>query len=171
MGRFLLGIVIGVVLAPLAVVGAARAGLLSLTATASPPAWEARLGRTALHASAARGAKSVFRSASATVTEEDLGAGLRLYRMNCSGCHGDFGRPSSWGTTSFFPRVPQFAEHPSTLTRREMFFVVQNGVRYSGMGAWKNLLSDSDIWRVVSFVGRIRSLPPSVEERWKHPPQ
>ena len=170
MGKLLLGILIGLVLAPLAVAGAARAGVLSLTAIAPPPAWETNLGRSALHGSVSRAARRLPESPPAA-TEEDLRGGLRLYRMNCAGCHGDYGRPSDWGTTSFYPRVPQFAESPTTLTTREAFFVVKNGVRYSGMGAWRNLMNDADIWRVASFVSRMRSLPPSVEERWNKPPQ
>jgi hypothetical protein len=40
-------------------------------------------------------------------------------------------------------------------------------IRYSGMGAWKVLLPDEDIWRVVSFVSHVRALPPSVDAVWK----
>jgi mono/diheme cytochrome c family protein len=45
-------------------------------------------------------------------SEETLLAGAKIYRINCTGCHGDFGQPSMWGSNAFYPRVPQFAEVP-----------------------------------------------------------
>ena|SRR5436309_12247021 len=37
--------------------------------------------------------------------------GMKLFRENCAGCHGDIGQPSYWGSNNFYPRVPQFADH------------------------------------------------------------
>jgi mono/diheme cytochrome c family protein len=91
--------------------------------------------------------------------------------MNCAGCHGDLGHPSHWGTTGFYPRVPQFADAPSRLSPPEMFFVVKNGIRYSGMGAWDGMLPDAEIWKVVSFLSNIQSLPEPVADQWKAKPQ
>jgi hypothetical protein len=44
-----------------------------------------------------------------------------------------------------------------------MFLAVKHGIRYSGMGAWGGMLPDEDIWRAVSFVSRVRTLPPAVD--------
>jgi mono/diheme cytochrome c family protein len=37
---------------------------------------------------------------------------MKMYRDDCAGCHGDYGRPSEWGSQDFYPRVPQFALEP-----------------------------------------------------------
>jgi mono/diheme cytochrome c family protein len=100
-------------------------------------------------------------------SEETLLGGLKIFRANCAGCHGDFGQPSAWGTNGFYPRVPQFADAPSSLRAEEMFLVVRNGIRYSGMGAWKDLMSEDDTWRVVIFLSNLKSLPPSVRAAWE----
>ncbi len=163
--KFVLGFLVGVVFVPLVAAIAGSLGFLPVAATASPPGWESRLAHRAVRASLARQAFGLASPISAT--EENLRAGMRLYRMNCAGCHGDFGSPSGWGTTSFYPRVPQFAQQPSQLTAPEMFLVARHGIRYSGMGAWSALLPDDDIWRVVSFISRIRKLPPAVDTIWK----
>ncbi|MEP6993104.1 MAG: cytochrome c [Acidobacteriota bacterium] len=92
--------------------------------------------------------------------------GMKLYRNDCEGCHGDRGRPSHRGTTGFYPRVPQLANQPPALTAPEMYLVVKNGIPYSGMGAWNGELSDSDIGRVAIFRSRIQTLPPAVDA-WK----
>jgi mono/diheme cytochrome c family protein len=165
MAKFLAGLIVGFLLLPLIIAAAARFGLLPLTATAPPPRWETRIGRAALRASVARRASHT--ASPVPVTDDSLRAGMRLYRMNCAGCHGDYAGPSEWGATGFYPRVPQFADEPSRFTAPQMFFVVKNGVRYSGMGAWEKLMSDDDIWRVVGFLSRIRSLPPAVDAAWK----
>jgi mono/diheme cytochrome c family protein len=91
---------------------------------------------------------------------------MKIFRANCAGCHGEFGHPSQWGTTGFYPRVPQFADVPPTLSAPEMFFVVKNGIRYTGMGAWDGMLSDGEIWQVVTFLNNLKSLPEPVATEW-----
>ena len=165
MRKFFAGFALGVAFLPILGVIAARLGLWPVRATANPPAWEHRLAASALRASLSRDAARVVSPIPSS--DENLLAGLKLYRNGCAGCHGDFGHPSPWGTTAFYPRVPQFAGEPSSLTPPEMYLVVKRGIRYSGMGAWGALLSDEDIWRVVSFVSRVRALPPSVDAAWE----
>src|SRR5262249_56570853 len=75
------------------------------------------------------------------------------------------------GTTSFYPRVPQFADEGSSLSPAEMFVAVKHGIRGTGMGAWQANLSDDEIWLVVWFLQRMRALPPAVEQAWTAPPQ
>jgi hypothetical protein len=48
-----------------------------------------------------------------------------------------------------------------------MFLVVRNGIRYSGMGAWKDLMSEEDTWNVVLFLSNMKSLPPTVRSEWE----
>ena len=165
---FAIGLLVGLVLAPVVLAVAGSLGLLRVAATATPPAWESRLAGRAVRASVAR--EAIGLASPLPANEENLRIGMRLYRMNCAGCHGDFRSPSPWGTTGFYPRVPQFAEQPSLLTTPEMFLVVKHGIRYSGMGAWSGMLSDEDIWRAVSFVSHVRNLPPAVKEIWMKRP-
>jgi mono/diheme cytochrome c family protein len=161
------GFILGFLLMPTSLATLALLGRLPVAAISSAPDWESRLARRAVVASLRRNAR---RYSPMPVDDADLLAGMRTYRNACAGCHGDLGQPSAWGTGGFYPRVPQFAEHPSTLSIPEMYVAVKQGIRYSGMGAWKDLLTDDEIWRVVTFVGRMRSLPPAVEDAWKAKP-
>jgi len=102
-----------------------------------------------------------------TVSEETILAGMKIFRTNCAGCHGEFSHLSRWGTRGFYPRVPQFADAPPSLTAPEMFFVVNNGIPYTGMGAWDGMLSDVEIWQVVTFLNNLKSLPEPVAAEWK----
>jgi thiosulfate dehydrogenase len=103
-------------------------------------------------------------------SSENLMAGLKVFRDDCAGCHGDGATPSPWGTTSFFPRVPQFATEPPRRPQWQVYWIVKNGIRNTGMGAWERLLSDEQIWQVAGFVSRLNSLPDDVATEWHRRP-
>jgi len=146
------------------------AGLFPVAGTGTPSRLETRLARLFVERSLAREAAKVVVPA-APQEDVTLLKGLKTYRRNCAGCHGKFGAPSRWGTTSFYPRVPQFADEGSSLSPAQMFVAVKHGIRGTGMGAWAANLSDEEIWPVVWFLQRLRSLPPEVDQAWKAPPQ
>ena len=162
---FLAGLVLPAILFLL--LGAA--GLFPVAATSEPSALEARVAGLFVRRALAREAGKVVVPA-APQEDATLLAGMRAFRRNCAGCHGKFGARSPWGTTSFYPRVPQFADEGSTLGPAEMFVAVKHGIRGTGMAAWEANLSDEEIWTVVWFLQRMRTLPPTVEQAWKAPP-
>jgi mono/diheme cytochrome c family protein len=165
MRKFLCGVLIGIILVPLGFFLVLWAGFWPIAATSQPPSWESRLALRALQASIKRRTPP---SASPIIAiEENLLAGMKTYRNGCAGCHGDADGPSQWGTTSFYPRVPQFAQQQPRLTAPQMFWIVKHGVRYTGMGAWNGLLSDDEIWKVVTFLNHMEHLPPRVAEQFE----
>jgi len=167
MRSFAFGVIAGVLLLPALFAFAALEGRLPVAATPDPPAWELALARSALARSIGREAAPQPNPISSS--GENLRAGMRLYRDNCAGCHGEAGKPSAWGSEGFYPRVPQFAADPPTLPDWQLFWIVTHGVRYSGMGAWDRLMSVEDRWRVVTFLSHLRSLPPEVQAGWQAP--
>jgi hypothetical protein len=58
---------------------------------------------------------------------------------------------------------------PAVKPEWQMFWIVKHGVRYSGMGAWGGLTSDDNIWKTVTFLSHLKSLPPDVEAEWRGP--
>jgi mono/diheme cytochrome c family protein len=156
---------LGLMLAPAVVLVAFSLGLWPWHAISKPPGWENALATRSLQVALRREAAKVH--SPLDPSEETLLAGMRIYRINCAGCHGDFGQVSTWGANAFYPRVPQFPDAPPRLRAEEMFLIVRNGVRYSGMGAWKDLMSEEDTWRVVLFLGNLSSLPPAVRSTWE----
>jgi len=169
MRKFIVGLIAGIFLVPALVLIAAFAGWLPVAATAEPPGWEVTLARRALSDSVARQAPALANPVSPC--SEHLRAGMRMYRDNCAGCHGDAGKPSDWGSGGFYPRVPQFAAAPPSKPDWQLFWIVTNGVRYSGMGAWDRLMSSDDRWKVVTFLSHLESLPPEVQADWREPPR
>jgi hypothetical protein len=113
----------------------ARLGWLPVSTTAVPSYCESAFGQAMLQASLSRQAAGLTNPI--RPSNEVLITGLKIFKMNCAGCHGSRGQPSQWGTKNFYPRVPQFADHPPHLSTSQMFIAIKQGIRYSGMGAWE----------------------------------
>ncbi|HEY1909197.1 MAG TPA: cytochrome c [Myxococcaceae bacterium] len=167
--RLGLAFLAGLLLPALAFLLIGAAGLFPVAATPMPSHLESRLARLFVRGSVAREARSVV-VPPAPQEDATLLQGMKTFRRNCAGCHGKFGAHSRWGTTSFYPRVPQFADEGSALGPAEMFVVVKHGIRGTGMAAWQVNLADEEIWPVVWFLQRMRTLPPEVDRAWKAPP-
>lgn len=95
MRRFLLGLSLGLVVPVIAGLIAAKLGFFSVYATEEPPAWETSLARMAVDASVARNAPRLSNPIGSN--DEELLAGMKLYRNNCAGCHGDAVVPATGG--------------------------------------------------------------------------
>ena len=164
MRNFALGLLIGLLLIPIIAVLVSVTGVAPITANATPHSWESTVARKALDASLARAPRL---QNPIQPTSESLSAGLKLFRRNCAGCHGTPVEPSPWGTTSFYPRVPQFGQQPPQRPDWQLYWVIKNGVRYTGMAAWDQLLPDHDVWTIVTFLSHLRDLPPDVAADWR----
>ena len=151
--------ILGLIAAPLLLILAGMLGWLGSTGTGNPPGWEISLGGRLLDSSLEKRAKGL-KNPIAAGDAAALAAGRKLYAMNCSGCHGTARAPSDWGSKGFYPRAPQFWQGDAAdLTSEEAYAAVHDGIRYSGMGAWKDLMKDDDMWKVANFVARIHELP------------
>jgi mono/diheme cytochrome c family protein len=162
--------VIGLIFLPAVLLLLAVTGRLPSDSLSAPPGWEEEVGERAVEASLERRAEGL-RNPVAANDEAALIAGMDLYRENCAGCHGAARAPSRWGSAGFYPRVPQFwQEHHEHVTPAEAFVAVRDGIRYSGMGAWRGLLSEPEMWQVANFVSRMHTLPPRVDAGWRAAP-
>ena len=160
--KTLIAFVAGLIAGPLLLIVAGMLGWLGSTATASPPGWENELGEKLLDTALEHRASGLRNPIRADDTAA-LAQGEQIYGDNCSGCHGDSSGPSKWGTTGFYPRVPQFFQAPAEehehLTPEEAYTAVHDGIRYTGMGAWSGVMSENDMWKVANFVAGIHHHP------------
>src|SRR5205085_6438582 len=164
MRGFVLGALIVMLVDPILAMLIMVAGFWPIDATSQPPSAEAKIARLAFDASVSRAAPKLTNPLQSS--SETLRAGMKFYQDNCAGCHGDAGKPSGWGTTSFYPRVPQFAKEPPDKPDWQLFWIVKNGIRYSGMGAWGGQASDEKIWEVATFLSHLKALPADVRAEW-----
>ncbi len=87
-------------------------------------------------------------------------AGAFLYRQHCLQCHGAPGVapvPFALGMT---PAPVPLVHTARAWTPAEMFWVIKEGLKMTGMPAWKYRMSDRDIWSIVAFLPAMARLTP-----------
>jgi mono/diheme cytochrome c family protein len=83
------------------------------------------------------------------------------YEDHCATCHGRDGRGETEMGRNMYPKVPDLADaRIQSLSDGALFYIIQNGVRWTGMPAWKHEHSPEETWRLVAFVRRMPSFTP-----------
>lgn len=152
--KTLIAFLVGLVTLPLLFALAGVAGYLPSDSASEPPHWESSFGMRALDASLEKRSGALSNPVKSS-DSADIAAGKKIYVDNCAGCHGNAKGPSSFGS-GFYPRVPQFFQEGTDVDPNEAYAAVHDGIRYSGMPAWRDQLKDREIWQVANFVARIR---------------
>jgi mono/diheme cytochrome c family protein len=165
MRAFILGLIVAVVVIGVAGYCYIRFGFVDPRADIPVGALESKLAMPALDASVDRRAPEVKNPME--VNEPNLVAGMKIYQSNCAGCHGDIHQPHGTFGTSLYPRAPQFLDDAPDMADNENFYIVRNGIRFSGMPASEKILSEQQTWQVVTFLSQIDKLPPQVSAQWK----
>ena len=165
MRNFVLGVVVTLVTLMIGALGAALLGFLPTRANKTPPQFESRIAMSAMDNSVDRHAAHVNNPV--PPTDDNLIEGMKIYTLNCALCHGGIDRQPSTLAQSFYPPVPNLIEHPPDDPEWHLFYIIRNGVRYTGMPAWDKTLSDNDIWKITAFLSRMDKLPPAVQDFWK----
>ncbi len=165
MRNFILGFIVAIVLLLIVGSGFALLGFLPTRANTPPPATERHLAMSALDNSVDRHAPHTNNPV--PPTDENLIEGLKIYTMNCALCHGGIDRQPSTLANSLYPPPPNLISDPDDDPEWHIFYIIHNGVRYTGMPAWDKTLADADIWKVTAFLSRMQKLPPAVQDYWK----
>ncbi len=93
------------------------------------------------------------------VTPEVLDRARAHFADHCASCHGNDGRGRTSIGQNLYPKAPDM-RHAETqsLSDGELFAIIKNGVRLTGMPAWGSDTAEDDkeTWELVHF---IRHLP------------
>jgi mono/diheme cytochrome c family protein len=165
MQKFALGFVTAVVVVVLAGYICIRFGLMDSRADIPVSTFEQKLAMPSLDASVDRRAPEVKNPVESN--DVNLIAGMKIYQANCSNCHGDIGHPRGMFADALYPRAPQFMEDAPDMPESQNFYIIQHGIRMSGMPAWKQSLSEQQMWQVTAFLNHMDKLPPHVSTAWK----
>ncbi len=98
--------------------------------------------------------------APAGFSPEQTIAGLRIYEDRCLDCHGGPGVPRAAWVQGMNPSPPFLLDASQRWTRAQLFGVVKNGVKMTGMPAWGLTESDDRIWDVVAFLEAMPDMKP-----------
>jgi cytochrome c len=85
--------------------------------------------------------------------------GQQVYVQSCAVCHGPDGHGQTpMGQSMYPPALDLTSPHVQHWNDSEMFWIIQNGVRMTGMSSWKDTISASDTWKLVLFVHHLPGL-------------
>jgi mono/diheme cytochrome c family protein len=132
-----------------------------LSARDTPGALETRLAIRVQRLAIPRAARELSNPMQATPAM--LVEARRHFADHCASCHGNDGRGTAEMGRKLYPPAPDMTL-PATqdLTDGELYYIIENGVRFTGMPAWgKGGTNDEDTWQLVLL---IRHLPRMTRE-------
>src|SRR5207237_8662996 len=126
-----------------------------ISATVEPTAVEAavaaRLRRLAIPASYRQLGNPV-------ATLQQLAAGRAHFADHCAICHANDGSGQTEMGRNLYPRAPDLRlAQTQQLTDGELFYIIDNGVRLTGMPGWGDGTDEGKraSWHVVHFIGHV----------------
>ncbi len=90
--------------------------------------------------------------------------GFRSYREMCASCHTPPGASASPIAQGLNPEPPDLAKRAEQMSSAELFWVIKNGIRMTGMPAWGPTHKDEELWNIVAFV---KTLPNMSSEDYR----
>lgn len=116
----------------------------------------ARHARRIATPAGARELKSPF-----AATPESMAEAQEHWVAHCSSCHGIDGRGDTTIGRNLYPKAPDMRDaETQRLSDGELFYIISNGVRFTGMPAWGSEDSPESIWALVAFIRRLPHLTP-----------
>jgi thiosulfate dehydrogenase len=136
-------------------------GLAPVATASDPMPFEKFLANRALHAVVA---KAADKPSPVDASEPNLKSGADVYREHCAVCHGLPGQEMTLIAKGMFPKVPQLFRGKGVTDDPvgETFWKVQNGIRLTGMPAFRDGLTDDQMWQVSQLLANADKLPDSV---------
>jgi mono/diheme cytochrome c family protein len=91
--------------------------------------------------------------------EASVKEGMEHFQHHCQVCHGLDGHATGVPFAAMMdPPVPDLDEKEiQEYTDGQLKWIIENGIAPSGMPAWKGMLDDDEMWKIVRFM---RKLPP-----------
>ena len=132
------------------------------SARAEPTGVEAYVARHLRHLAVPRAARSMTNPV--PPSEGVLDSARAHFADHCATCHGNDGRGLTSIGRNLYPKAPDMTRpQTQSLSDGELFYIIKNGVRFTGMPAWGESTPQGDLesWHLVHF---IRHLPKITEE-------
>lgn len=160
--RLLVGILLGFLIVAVAVAVIAATGMCNVAASSPPSKTETRFANYATQKSIQKRAPSKSNPFSGPAA---IKAGLPHYKENCVMCHGAPGVPETEFGMGLNPAAPDLTlPLIQEMTDGQLFWVVSNGIRMTGMPAFKPTHSEEQIWKIVAFVRHLPEIGPEEQK-------
>jgi mono/diheme cytochrome c family protein len=94
-------------------------------------------------------------------TDENVRKGLEHFADHCATCHANDGSGNTTIGRNLFPPAPDMRQAGTQdMTDGELFYIIEEGVRFTGMPAWSsgNPADEELGWQLVHFIRRLPQL-------------
>ena len=163
MGKFLVGLIVGLIVIPVCVYMYFSSGTAPVATSSAPMPFEKMLAGMALHA---RLRKEMPKAPPIPADEAAFVAGAQVYKDNCAVCHGVPGQPLSAIAQGMFPKPPKLMEGKGVTddAPEESYWKIAGGIRMTGMPGFEKMLSSTQMWQVSLLVANADKLPKSAKD-------
>src|SRR5688500_17297504 len=140
----------------LVVLGAAAIAYVvstGLSARPQPGAWETRFAREVRALAVPREMKQ--RQNPVAASPEAVADGLAHFADHCASCHANDGSGNTEVGKGLFPKSPDMRQEATQeLTDGELFYIIENGIRFTGMPGWSTgtPAGETASWHLVHFI-------------------
>ena len=86
------------------------------------------------------------------------------FASSCASCHGAPGVAQSPSVQAMMPPPPRLEGQIGEWEDRELYWIVNHGIKYSGMPAWTTQDRPDEIWAMAAF---LRALPDMSEQEYR----
>ena len=103
------------------------------------------------------------RSNPVPASPDAIAQGMAHYADHCANCHANDGSGNTEMGRGLYPKAPDMRLAPTqSLTDGELFYIIENGVRLTGMAAWGNGTPEGveQSWHLVHFIRQLPRLTP-----------
>jgi mono/diheme cytochrome c family protein len=94
---------------------------------------------------------------------EVIADGRAHFADHCATCHANDGSGKTAIGEGLWPKAPDMRQPPTqNLTDGELFWIIENGIRFTGMPAWSTGSKEGEeaSWRLVHFIRHLPKLTP-----------
>jgi mono/diheme cytochrome c family protein len=85
----------------------------------------------------------------------------------CVGCHGGPGAAWAKFSEGLNPSPPDLKDVVKDIQPREMFWVVKNGIKMTGMPSFGSIgVTDQEIWSIVAFLRKLPTVSDADFKTW-----
>jgi mono/diheme cytochrome c family protein len=104
----------------------------------------------------------------ATVSAAQVKRGFCQYEAHCVACHGGPAVAREQWVNGMNPAPPYLLDATRLWKPRELHWIVRNGIKMTGMPAWRDTLSEQQIGDVVAYLEAMPQMPPQAYLRWRN---
>jgi mono/diheme cytochrome c family protein len=165
-------VVLLAIIGALAIATAIRLAAAGVSARPEPSRLEAGAARAARHLLIPHASRAAANPVEAE--PEVLVRARAHFADHCAACHGNDGRGDTELGRGLYPRTPDMTLRATQeLSDGELFWIIENGVRLTGMPAWGDPGGESgqESWELVHFIRRLPALTAEeIAEMERHNP-